>query len=244
MHIRLQKFKGNNLNRPGKGPFQMVHRDRYSVIVQTQTDVQSIRLKDDTPSPVPGESQQVPAKFVLPSMAATRSAPLVPGGIAYQVEAVIGHADPDDPDGFFVLVRWERYEILTSNPPERCHEQSSKSTCNGTSSCRGNSPQDNFSTGADSRNRARGNHVARIQIRPRLDHVAVLHMRPRVSHVACLSADHVSTTCRAYKWNHVATTWPAYRLEQERGTRPTDASTSRGHRQLGGRRIPSAIAPS
>lgn len=63
-----------------------------------------------------GKSQQVPTNFVHPSIAATQSAPVGPDGIAYQVEAIIGHADPDDPDGFLVLVGCVGYESPTWEP--------------------------------------------------------------------------------------------------------------------------------
>lgn len=66
--------------------------------------LQRMIFNDLTPSPKPGETQQVSRNFANPSMSVLRSNPVGPDGIAYYVEAIVGHADLNDLDGLFVLV--------------------------------------------------------------------------------------------------------------------------------------------
>lgn len=102
-YIRHQSFKENKLNQSVKVLLQILHRVGHYVIVQTHTELQRISLKDVTPSLVPGQQEKVRTNFVHPSVAATRPAPVGPAGIEYQVDAIIGDAYPDDPDGFCVI---------------------------------------------------------------------------------------------------------------------------------------------
>lgn len=159
---------------------------------------------------MPGESEQVPTNFVLPSMAATRSAPIGPDGIAYQVEAIIGHADPDDPDGLFVFARWVGYESPTWEPASEIPRAMVQLYLQ-----RNNLLQEQQSRlKSTSRDPGKGPSTRH----PREHGYREGHMNStwrayKWNKVPCSQKTHVATTCSAYKNVHVASTWQACKYD-------------------------------
>lgn len=114
VYIRHQKFRGNKLMQPVKGPYRILHRDDHSVILHSDTEIQRININDVTPAPKPEQPQPVPAGLLHEALTTHRSDdPVGPDGIPYQVESVVGHTDPDLPGPWYVKVMWVGYDSPT-----------------------------------------------------------------------------------------------------------------------------------
>lgn len=111
VYIRHQAFSRNKKQRPIKETFQVLYKDGHSVVLHTDRNIKRISLNDVTPAP---GVALMPVSNTLPHYM-TRARPVSggPNGPASAIEVIIGHADPNDPDRFYVLIQWVCYDQLT-----------------------------------------------------------------------------------------------------------------------------------
>lgn len=107
VYMRHQKLRGNKLMQPDKGPHQILHRDDYSVILHSDTEIQRLSMNDSTPASNPKQPQPAPAGLLDETLTTHGSDDAEgPDRIPYQSESIIGNTDPGLPEPWYVKVMW------------------------------------------------------------------------------------------------------------------------------------------